>query len=382
MNRVLLYSRHTLGIGHLVRSAAIAEALADQFQVLMAIGGDRVAGFPMPAGVRVLELPSAAEIAAQAAAGRATGAELLAAAQSWRPDVIVTELYPFGRKSYDGELAPVLHWAAAQPIRPLVVCSLRDILTQRADPEAFEQRVLRLVRNFYDLILVHGDERFIPLSLTFPAVGQLACPVRYTGYVVRATPERAVSVEDSPRIVVSNGGGKCESGQDLLSSVISAADLLADRIPHAFEFYSGPLAPESVHQRLQNLAAGLPNVRIAPFTPDLCGRLRGAALGINMAGYNTILDLLEARVPALLYPEVGNGDTEQALRAVRLAESGVARVLSRADLRPDRMAEAILHMLGRPPADIHIDRDGARNTTRLLQEALFARSRTVRAVGA
>ncbi len=372
VQRVLIYCRHTIGIGHLVRSLSIAEELAQRFDVLMALGGERVEGLTLPARIRYFELPAAAGVSERLALGEELGNPLLAAAKMWRPDVILTELYPFGRKSFDAELLPMLRWAKAQPDKPLVASSVRDILVHRANAESFEQRVVGIIGSYFDLVLVHGDERFVPLDLTFSRVRDLACPVRYTGYVTRAKRYKAPSAVE-PRIVVSNGGGRCVPGQQLLRASVAAALQYPDRLPYTFEIYTGPLAPDDVYSHLCALTAGAPNIRVARFTPDLGARLRGATLAISMGGYNTVLDLLGAKIPALIYPEYGNGDTEQEVRAERLEKLGAASVLSGEDLQPERLTEAIESVVQRKPAAIEIDLNGARNTKRILEQILAQR---------
>src|SRR5690606_9225069 len=56
---------------------------------------------------------------------------LLAAVAAFRPDILVTEMYPFGRRLFRFELLPLLDWAAAQNPKPLVASSVRDILVDK-----------------------------------------------------------------------------------------------------------------------------------------------------------------------------------------------------------------------------------------------------------
>src|SRR5881628_1732715 len=48
---VLFYCQHVLGMGHLVRSLALARALADRFRVVFLNVGPVPRGLPRPAGV-------------------------------------------------------------------------------------------------------------------------------------------------------------------------------------------------------------------------------------------------------------------------------------------------------------------------------------------
>ena len=54
---LLFYCQHHLGLGHLVRSLALAEALAERFEVVMVSGGVLPDGLRPPSGVRLVSLP-------------------------------------------------------------------------------------------------------------------------------------------------------------------------------------------------------------------------------------------------------------------------------------------------------------------------------------
>jgi predicted glycosyltransferase len=82
-----------------------------------------------------------------------------------------------------------------------------------------------------------------------------------------------------------------------------------------------------------------------------------------MAGYNTTMNLLAARVPALVWPFAQN--REQRLRSERLEAMGALQLLEDADLEPSRLAALMGRMLERaerPAAGL--DLDGARATAR------------------
>src|SRR5437868_4326420 len=139
--RVLFYVQHLLGIGHLARASRLAAALsADGFAVTVVTGGMRVEGFPGPP-VDVVALPpvkaSDAEFSAIVDAdGRPIDevfkqrrrALLVGALRSVKPDVLVIEAYPFGRRQMRFELLPLLETAKTMKPPPLIVSSIRDIL--------------------------------------------------------------------------------------------------------------------------------------------------------------------------------------------------------------------------------------------------------------
>jgi predicted glycosyltransferase len=360
--------------------------------VQLAVGVEKSPDFPFPEQVELLQLKplkTDPEFANLQVCDPSLGLEetktlrqleLLRAFDSFVPDVVVTELFPFGRKQFSFELMPLLQRARGSMNRPLIVSSIRDILVTKQNQAKHEKFVTGLVNSFYDLVLVHGDERFIKLDDTFSRVNDLNCAVKYTGYVVQQekSPVTAISELSSPStskptIVVSNGSGASPGGHHLLESVVRAAPYLEPAIPHEFHIFAGPLMPEEVYRRLEGFARPLPNVRLAAYTPDLPGELRQAKLAVSMAGYNTVMDILSTHVRALVYPMTGNGDQEQSSRAAKLARTGVLAVLDEKQLQPRRLALAIRQALESKPSQISLNFAGSENSAVLIRKYLRLR---------
>ena len=396
MKRVMFYCQHLLGMGHLTRSTEIVRALSRDFSVLFIIGGEIPVGFRLPENIdtcQLIPLKSSPDFAHLLLCDLSWDLEetkairrglLLHAFDRFQPDVLVTELFPFGRKQFSFELIPLLERAHNRDGKTMIVASIRDILVHRKDQQEYENRVSSLVNSFYDLILVHGDERFHKLEETFSRVSDLQCPVAYTGYVVQRGQNDMVSCdailpEQRQRlaIVVSNGSGMCPSGHRLLESVLRAAPLLKEQIPHHFHVFAGPLIPESVYDALQQIAGRSHNVTLWRYTTDLPALLRHADMSISMAGYNTVMDILSSGVRALVYPVTGNGDDEQYVRAGKLAGKGVLRVLGENQLQPETLAREIRSTLGWKPHQPPFNGAGAQNSSILLQKFLDLRSNAV-----
>ena len=386
MKRVMFYCQHVLGMGHLIRSAEIVRALSKDFKVLFVTGGEPSPNFGLAGNIKLLQLEplkSDPEFASVQVCNPALGLEktkalrleqLLRSFCSFRPDVLVTELFPFGRKQFSFELIPLLEHARNVTRTPLIVSSIRDVLVTKKDQAKHEQRVTDILNRFYDLVLVHGDERFLKLEDTFSRVGDFRCPLEYTGYVAQQKKQTAPEERgrSRPTIVVSNGGGGCLSGHFLLESVLRAAPLLQETLPHAFHVFAGPLMPDGVYRRLEALVRLGGNVRLARYTSDLPTRLRRAKLSVSMAGYNTVMDILSTQVRALVYPVTANGDEEQSLRARKLEKMGVLTVLDGEQLEPVRLALEILRALRSKPSQITLNLAGAENSSLVIQKHLDA----------
>ncbi len=391
LKRVMFYCQHVLGMGHLVRSTAIAKALAEKFSVRLVIGGKITRDFRFPENIDLLQLPalqSDPEFSGLMVCDSSLSLEeakelrsrmLLDAFDTFQPDVLITELFPFGRKQFAFELIPLLERAHTRAVKPLVVSSIRDILVTKKDQPKHERRVCRTMNKFYDLVLVHGDANFLRLEETFSRVADLPCAIEYTGYVAQrkvrtAAEDVELSTNGRPMVVVSNGSGGCPAGQLLLESVLRAAAILENNIPHRFVMFAGPLMPVEAYEGLQRLAAGLPNVTLARYTPDLAGYLRRAELSISMAGYNTVMDIFSTGVRSMVFPETTNNDEEQTLRAHKLEKLGVLRMLNQEQLAPERLALEIRKGLRSQRSPLVLNVSGAENTLRVLEKHLAARS--------
>ena len=146
--RVFFYVQHLLGIGHLRRAAAIARALvAAGAEVTFVSGGEPVPGIDL-GGAELVQLPpaSAADSGFSAivdAAGRPVDAawqeercrQLLRLFADRQPEILLIEMYPFGRRQFRFELLPLLDAAGKAGKPPLIACSLRDILVDKGRPD-------------------------------------------------------------------------------------------------------------------------------------------------------------------------------------------------------------------------------------------------------
>jgi predicted glycosyltransferase len=387
--KVLFYCQHVLGIGHLVRSAEIARALSRGDEVTSVSGGAPVDGFPFPRGVKLVQLPAlqtGEEFGALEDCGSGYTVEevqdlrvqrLLSLFDELRPDALVIELFPFGRKRFAFELIPLLERARSRSEETLVACSLRDILVEKSDTAKHEERVSRIVNSYFDLILIHGDPAFQELDETFHRVGDLHCEIQYTGLVQQEEPAlTAVSTQFDtvPTIVASIGSGRYRHGQVLLESVIQAAALLGEKIPHRFRVFAGPLIPHEVYAALEQMARQARNVEIEKYSPHFIEHLKRADLSISMGGYNTIMNILATGVRSLVYPYTANDDLEQQIRARKLASLGVVELLHTEMLAADVLAPKIAGMLAKKPARFAFDMNGATNTARILRSAVVGKA--------
>ncbi|MHB1217086.1 MAG: glycosyltransferase, partial [Alphaproteobacteria bacterium] len=127
---------------------------------------------------------------------------------------------------------------------------------------------------------------------------------------------------------------------------------------------AGAGLPAGDFARLQ--AAAPVGVIVERARTDFRRLLANARLSVSQAGYNTVMEILAAHVPAVLVPFAGNGQTEQPLRADLLRTRGRVEVVAENSLTPIALAAAIDRALATPVAEIALKRDGARESARLL----------------
>ena len=115
------------------------------------------------------------------------------------------------------------------------------------------------------------------------------------------------------------------------------------------------------------LSAKLPDgVVLERYRADFPQMLRRCRVSVSQAGYNTVLDILAARADAVLVPFADLRETEQTLRAERLADRGVVEIVAPSALSPERLAEAIERAVRGRPAPLAVDTTGARRSAQLI----------------
>jgi len=379
--RVLFYVQHLLGIGHLKRAATVVRALQDAgLEVTLVSGGPPVPGLEV-GNARLVQLDPvrAGDLYFKVlldASGQTVDDEfrrrrrdrLLAIFRELRPNIVVTELFPFGRRQLRSELLPLIEAAWAMQPRPALVSSVRDILVQPPKPERVTEMV-DLADRWYDLVLVHGDPTLIPFEHTFPLADRLKGRIRYTGYVVDPPPANA-GAAGRGEVIVSAGGGAVS--EPLLAAALEARAMtrLADA---PWRLLAGPSLDDDAVARLR--AAAPAGVTIERARPDFTTLLANCTLSISQGGYNTVMEVLATRCRAVVVPYAGGLETEQTLRARLLAGRGALTVVDESALSPATLAAAVEAALSGPRPDAAgLDTGGAAATARML--AALASSRT------
>jgi predicted glycosyltransferase len=368
--RVMVYVQHLLGIGHQMRAAAIVRAMQSHGLAVVCVSGGEAGFMPDLGGARLIQLPPvrAADASFRTLLDGA-GVEiddswrdhrrdaLMRAFAECRPDVLLVESFPFGRWQFRFELIPLLQAARQAGVKAAV--SVRDILVAKNQPKRLAATV-GILRDYFDAVLVHGDESLVRFGATFGAASEIAGLIAYTGYVAPDPPAADPIGPGEGEVVVAAGGGAV--GGALLRTAIDARPL-SELAEAPWRLITGPNLPAAERAALKPPAG----ITVEVLRDDYREVLARAALSVSQAGYNTVMDILVSGARAVLVPFSAGGETEQGLRARLLAERGRVQIVEEAGLSPESLAAAVNRAAGGPPpAASDFALDGARRTARII----------------
>ncbi|AFY02372.1 glycosyltransferase family protein [Bdellovibrio bacteriovorus] len=376
--RLLFYCQHLLGIGHLTRSLAICEALNEDFEVHFLQGGPDVG--------KTLKHPSfhhhfltpllmrESDCSLYDPAGVKTAEEIFQERQQSINTLlgdlpfaaVITELFPFGRNKFKGEVMDLIQKARTVNSMVHVSCSIRDILVEKKDSVEREMKMVRLVEENYDAVFVHSDPQILRFEETFSQATRLQEKLCYTGFVTES-PKAKHSLGRRNEILISMGGGVV--GDEL---VLAALEIMPSLPEYLFRVAPGPYASEALKKTLAEKAANNPQLRIEPFLNNFEEELSQVALSISLAGYNTMMNILNTRTPALVYPYMAN--IEQNLRATRMADQGLLSVIYEKDLTPADLLKKVKNQLQHQWPSLEVGLKGAKQTSKLLSNILQERT--------
>ncbi|MGR3562765.1 MAG: glycosyltransferase family protein [Heliomarina sp.] len=363
--KVMIAVTHLLGSGHLARAMVLGEAFhAAGHEVTVVSGGGAIERLKRP-GVTLLQLPPLRSDGTNftrllddkgSEAGEAYLAarrkSLVNALADIAPDILITELFPFGRRVLRAEFLDLLGAARDMAPPPVVLSSIRDILAPPSKPDR-AAKTDEIIDRFYDGVLVHSDPKTTPLDASWPVSDSLRARLHYTGYVAPAPADDHPEQVGNDEVLVSAGGGGV--GGSLFDAALVAARLLSS---YRWRLLVGG---EDVAETIARLQRNAPdNAVIEPARPDFRQMLRHAAGSVSMCGYNTALDLMQAATPSVLVPFDAGKETEQSLRAEALARLPGFEVLKSADLTPERLAKVVTDVMAAPKrSGSHARFDGA-----------------------
>lgn len=361
--RMAIFSHDTLGLGHLQRCTNIARALTARhpgLSVLLLTGSPAVHRYTLPEGVDYVKLPSVRKVASEQYSARSLGVSdedvlrlrtnlILRSLQDYDPHVLLVDHAPTGMK---GEMLPALEWLGRERPDCVRLLGLRDVIDDpNAVRELWSQRgVYDLLRQHYDHLLVYGQESIFQTARAYALPEELAGRTRYCNYVGEdedALDMREVEpfAQKGEQLVVVTIGGGDGAGELVIGSYLAMLREAGKRATWRSVILPGPFLPAELADRFRGEIAELENVDLLEFVPSTSPFMARADLVVCTGGYNTTTQMLRYGRRALMIPRVMHRQ-EQILRARRLAELGLVRLLEPDAVTTDGLLASVAGLLG------------------------------------
>ncbi len=358
LQRLLLYSHDTYGLGHLRRNVLIAEDLLAHvpgLQVVLLSGSPVEARFPKPRNLTVVPLPPVVKTGVDEYAARdprlpfsvvrrARTAIMADVARRFEPDVFLVDHAPQGMK---GELLPVFDALRRSSPATRVVLGLRDVVD---DPAAVRrawgpQDVAATLTDVYDRVAVYGSRDLVDVRAYGIPAGTLS-RTTYCGYLCRQPAAAARHPFEGwtpdTRFVLGTAGGGGD-GVEVLRGTLEAAE----RLGIASLLVTGPLMDPADRAGLEADVRASRGGHLEEFIPGLEGVMAAASVIVTMGGYNSLMEAVPSGTPTIVVPRTWPR-REQEIRARLFAGRGLVRLVEAGDGLVDRLAGALEVALDEP----------------------------------
>ena len=334
--KVLFYVQHLLGIGHLRRTATLARnmvrsgldvtVVSGGHRIDIDLGGARLEQLPATRATPIFfkELVDEAGLLMDERWKQQRANRLMEIFRGLSPDILIFELFPFGRRQMRFELNPLLEAVKNSVNKPVIVSSVRDILVAQKKPGRNDE-MLKIVEDYFDHVMVHGDPDLISPDKTFPHSSRISNKLHYIGYVVGRTGQRLGEGHDGyDEVIVSSGGGAV--GFNLLKIAMQARALSATS-DRTWRILIGAAAEEEEFVELKYLATE--GIIVERVRHDFTSLLMNCALSSGIPGTQYVISVRQRiLVPGIIPSPVNIIDKESIMarmaRMARVVVTGIS----------------------------------------------------------
>ncbi len=371
--KILIYFTHKESLGHSTRTLSIIHSIIKSYGHRAKIGvfqaGKEQPCLKIPKGVSWFNLPNPFYSKLNFRRGSSNvlvplyakirAKYMLEKIKEFKPDIFITEFFPFGREDCRFELLPILTFLKRKSIRvfssigyPYIVRHNIDIMTAHC--------------HLYDKFFIHTpgklEYNFLKNDIDNPLLkafykktfDNITDRLLYTGYIM---PFNAVQLKSKEAIrdslnannrklvVVSRGGGV--RYPKIISHSIAALGYLPKE--YLMVVASGPSTSRKEMALFKQIGKDFQgnSLKLFRYLEDLPSYLNACDVSVSMAGYNTSVPLLYLKKPTVLIPSSEDPETalgyccEQISRA-RLMQTYIgSRIIDYHDLTPQKIAKLI-----------------------------------------
>ena len=385
--RILLYAHDGRGLGHVVRTAAIAQAIREMWPQaeMLALSGEVHLTDLMPAGVECVKLPS--YLTKEIATGFSTSSPTLSldrnAITKWRttiveasfrvfnPNIVLVDFFPMGKRQ---ELADVLAGYRNRQPSAAIVLGLRPVVDSPkfARQDNLSDDNLEFVTRFYDVIAVYGDKEICDFATEYILPTKITNMLKYVGLIVRPSVhslKQRRRKNDVINLLVGFGSG--HHSEKLFGILVETLIGLACRHRVNLKMVCGPrLNANLVVKGLKEFALCTDSCHVVQFSQHPEDLYEWATHFVGYAGSNTVNEVLASKLPALFISRSGC-EEEQAILLSRLRNRGhIFLSLDEQSLTAAWLSKLLSRLISEP-VDVRQPGDtfsGAYRTTTLLKQ--------------
>ncbi len=369
---ILLYAHDGRGLGHVSRSVAIGMAvrrLYPDLRILLVTGCCRSQELITPAPVDWLKLPAYKTVVANGRSigvdglsnysdqelGRLRTGHLAQIVELYRPRIILADHSPQGKHK---ELLPALA-ALNDGKRPCCLLGMRGIIG--AVPQTQSPLACTTFTQYYQGLLWYGD-RFVLGDEHLTLLNRrFSTEAEECGYVSRLEELRQLADfipdDQTPAACTISIPWLGQQARPFLRSLADALRGVDPGHGPVNLFLEAPLVGAAQH-----LFASLPNCSVMPFGTAYPAALLNSRTAMIFGGYNSIVDVLTARLPALvILRELADDEQRLHLQALAHAMPGRFLVIAEKSCEADSLRHNLRGLLehaaanASPPAGVRID---------------------------
>lgn len=356
--RLMAVCHDSVGIGHLRRTLAIAERAVQTIpscRALVVSGTLHASNFALPDRIDYVKVPSLCKGPDHRYCAKSLGVDindalairtalLTATTATFRPDVFLIDKSPLGVL---GEAETAIKLVRDRYPATRVVFGMRDIedAPETTIREWRRSRFYDALRHLCDEVWVYGDASVYDVVAAYEIPHDVAEKLHYVGYIGRGHCEHVQPRPDDRnalRVLVTVGGGT--DGYRLLQQYLSDPLDRAMGRPVRTTIVGGPDLPRAQAESLKRQAAGYPHVQFMDIAPCMACEYRRADAVLCMGGYNTMVEVVRAGKPMIVFPRVVPR-LEQLIRARRFGELRLCRSLEPDGITPARIREGVERVL-------------------------------------
>ena len=345
--KVLIHCQYVYGLGHLIRALQLAKGLVSDFEVNFLSGGEAVEGISIDNKINFIQLDALYKEEdsnkLSSVDGSLTTEECLVNREKVInnlikdicPDIVLTEHFPFGFL-FEKEVLNLIFKARSANNKVKIISSVRDIIESKIGSDS-DQKTVAFLNEYYDLLLIHGDENVIPLETSFPLSNEVNIRKISTGYVVDNCLKKNMHRKET--IVVSVAGGRV--GRELKGAVIDAFKSIQNEVNHKLLVFDGAFSND-IEQRNSDIGIQYFKFDRSVFLKELSQ----SDISISLGGYNTTVESLYVGNKVLIYNREFLGQNfEQEIRISSLDELGFIKSLEAKHLEQNKLAGILLEAI-------------------------------------